>query len=499
MRRVDKSPVIVFIFRRDLRTDDNLAYDAALKAADQERATMLPIFIFNNQQTSPDKNDYYSPFAMKFMVESLMEIEGLIAFADLEDIEVLRKIHSTSKVLEVHFNADLSPFALQRDKSIADWCHELEIKCLMNYDDYHLINPLSMEKPYQKFTPFFNRYIDSVIARAKDTEKGGTRRITKKMKTIMKNKTLDKHIVKPAAYFDTRRNHNLQLHSGKIIGGRSYALKILADIDRGKYGNYNISRDEIHNENGTTHLSAYLKFGCISVREVFDKVLEKHGKSHELIRQLFWRAFYDEVMYHFPQVLQGQISSSLSSSKNESLKVKYDAIRWPNTAAYFTAWSTGRTGFPLVDAGIRQLITTGYMHNRLRMITASFLTKVLHVDWRWGEKFFAQHLIDYHPSANSGGWQWASGSGADSQPYIRTFSPWLQAKKFDKDCIYIKRYVEELRGADSKLIHSWHSASANDIQHSNDNKNHIRDYPLPIVNFANELKVTLQLYKVIFV
>ena len=179
------------------------------------------------------------------------------------------------------------------------------------------------------------------------------------------------------------------------------------------------------------------------------------------------------MAHHFPYVFERPFLEKL---------VK---LRWENKLDHFEAWCVGKTGFPMVDAGMRELNTTGYMHNRVRMITASFLVKDLHVDWRWGERYFAQHLIDYDPCVNNGNWQWAASTGCDAQPYFRIFNPWLQQLKFDRDCRYIYRWLPELRGFSPAIIHGW-------------NKKHfVCDYPAPIVDHARESKVAKDSYKIL--
>ncbi|PNH07009.1 Deoxyribodipyrimidine photo-lyase [Tetrabaena socialis] len=219
---------------------------------------------------------------------------------------------------------------------------------------------------------------------------------------------------------------------------RHTALGIVESISKGAFKDYEHTRDSLECE--TTHLSVYLKFGCVS------------------------------------------------NEKNASLNTNYDKIPWAPHDTFFMAWCSGRTGFPIVDAGIRQLLTTGYMHNRVRMISASFLIKVLRVDWRLGEKFFAQRLVDYHPSANSGGWQWASGGGADSQQYNRVFSPWLQAKKHDPNCVYIKTFIPELNKVPNADILTWNTAFPS--------HEHATGYPRPIVaDYHAEAKQSFAIYK----
>lgn len=192
---------------------------------------------------------------------------------------------------------------------------------------------------------------------------------------------------------------------------------------------------------GTTGLSAHHKFGTISIRESYWAVRSALGKSHTLVRELYWRDFFTHIGFHYPHVLSGCFHE------------RYDTLKWENDEVKFKAWCQGRTGFPIVDAGMRELNITGFMHNRMRMITASFLVKDLHIDWRWGEKYFAQRLVDYDPLVNNGNWQWAASTGCDAQPYFRIFNPWLQQAKYDPKCLYIKQWVKELAGCTPKRIH----------------------------------------------
>lgn len=212
--------------------------------------------------------------------------------------------------------------------------------------------------------------------------------------------------------------------------------------------NYSKTRDALAQQ-GTSQLSAHNKFGTLSVREVYFALAAAFGAQHDLIKQLYWRDFYYYLTAHKPEVLEGVPIPS---------KIRYSDIHWRNDEAEFERWCRGETGFPVVDAGIRQLNSTGFMHNRARMIVAMFLTKDLQVDWRWGEAHFARKLVDYDRAQNAGGWAWCAGTGTDGSPFLRIFNPWLQQKKFDPTCAYIKRWVPELEGVDAEDIHNWPEA-----------------------------------------
>ena len=187
----------------------------------------------------------------------------------------------------------------------------------------------------------------------------------------------------------------------------------------------------------TTKLSAYIKFGCVSIREVY----YNYHKNRSLLRELIWREFYANIMYYFPHVI------------GSNFKKKYDKIKWSNNKDWFDKWCKGQTGYALVDAGMNQLNTTGWMHNRVRMVVAMFLTKDLLIDWRWGEKYFATKLVDYDPASNNGGWQWSASTGTDAQPYFRIFNPEIQTKKYDKNYDYIKKWNPEYKSKTQIVNH----------------------------------------------
>ena len=283
-------------------------------------------------------------------------------------------------------------------------------------------------------------------------------RIDKNKETLVPNKITLEQAMKRF----TKINPDILVH-----GGRQEALKMLSKAVR-DIKNY----DAIHNDlnKKTTELSAAIKFGCLSIREVYKALHSKTG----LIRQLYWRDFYANILYEFPQVL------------GKSLKPKYDKIKWHHNSSWFNAWCKGETGYPIVDAGMRQMNHSGYMHNRSRLIVASFLVKTLLIDWREGEKYFAQTLTDYSPENNNGNYQWIASCGADSQPYFRIFNPWRQGENFDKDCEYIKKWVPELATLDSKIIHNWETEWVNhkDIK-----------YPKPICNYSQQKEKALKIYK----
>ena len=223
-----------------------------------------------------------------------------------------------------------------------------------------------------------------------------------------------------------------------FLPGRQGALQVLANL--APLETYETDRN-FPALPGTSHLSAHLKFGTCSVREAYQEIAENLGDQHPLLRQLYWRDFLTHVAQHRPRVF------------GHAFRELYDGIVWDQAGEKFQCWCEGKTGFPIIDAGMRELVNTGYMHNRVRMVVASFLVKNLHVDWRLGEAFFARYLTDYDACVNNGSWQWAASTGADAQPYFRVFNPWRQQLKFDVDGVYIKRWVPELAAWPAKAIH----------------------------------------------
>jgi deoxyribodipyrimidine photo-lyase len=358
----------------------------------------------------------------------------------------------------VAFNLDITPYSRIRDDKIVKMCQKMEV--FVTYDfDYYLHPPGTIKTgsglPYQKFTPFYN-----TASKIKVQPPASKRHLPLKNKEAhVPNKiTLDLAMKK----FVGKENPDILVH-----GGRQEALKLLARASK-NIKNYEAIHNDLNTK--TSELSASIKFGCVSIREVYKTLHSKTG----LIRQLYWRDFYSNILYEFPRVL------------GHSLKPKYDKIKWHHNERWFKAWCDGQTGFAIVDAGMRQMNTTGYMHNRARLIVASFLVKTLLIDWREGEKYFAQTLTDYSPENNNGNWQWVASSGADSQPFFRIFNPQRQGEEWDPKCEYIKKWVPELSSLEPKIIHNWSIEYVNykDIK-----------YPKPICDYSEQREKVLKMYK----
>lgn len=449
----------VFIFRRDLRIHDNIGFLNAI----QECNVLYPIFIFTPEQI--DKNKYKSDHAIQFMMESLDELKK-----DLKDIglslsffrgiqeDVVKNIIKSHDIDAVYFNTDYTPYAKSRDNKLKKICKKYDTSCKVFYD-YYLFSPYNIltndEKAYTKFTPYYNRalsYVDDI---------NEPKYITSKQVKHIESKTIGTYTLMYT------KNKNLNVN-----GGRKKALKILKKLSSFKH--YEKNRDNL--DTPTTYLSAYLKFGCVSIRETFFHMKKTLGLKHSLIRQLFWREFYACILFHNPRVL------------GKSLKPKYDKIKWSKNKQNLHAWKKGETGFPLIDAGMRQLNATGFMHNRSRLLTASFLVKTLLIDWREGEKYFATQLVDYDPASNNGNWQWIAGTGADSQPYFRIFNPWKHT--YDPEANYIKKWIPELKDVTAKDIYTW-----NECYQKYPNVS----YNKPVVDYKTQRIKALIMYKKVMV
>ena len=447
----------LLIFRRDLRLHDNNALCQALETCER----VLPCFIFDPRQYK--KHEYFSEFAFKFLLQSLSDLslqleerKGRLFFFEGEPTKVINRLHAEEKIDAVFINRDYTPFAKSRDTAIKSRAEALGITLHILADSL-LNEPEEACKedgsPYTVFTPYFKK---NSLKNIKTPKSLGFDNFQKTL-SFSDNKDLFEKLKKEYSFLEI------------CPAGRKAGVSILNNIK--SYQEYQNLKD-FPAKNSTTRLSAHNKFGTLSIREVYHTFLKTFGIEHPLIRQLYWRDFFTHIGYHFPHVFKKAFNS------------KYQDIVWENDLDKFTAWREGRTGFPLVDAGIRELNNTGFMHNRVRMISASFLCKDLHIDWRYGEKYFATKLIDYDACVNNGSWQWAASTGCDAQPYFRIFNPWLQQKKFDPYCLYIKKWLPELREIPEKSIHSLEFSAKS-----------INGYPKPIINHAEESEKAKQMFE----
>ncbi len=454
MKRFKKA---LFIFHRDMRIVDNSGLNKAL-AESQE---VLPVFIFDPAQVE-ESNKYRSLSALQFMLESLDDLvdqlvkkKGKLFFFYGPTHEIVERLVKEEAIDAVFSNRDYTPFARKRDTAL----EKTVIKkgaAWFSVDDALLCNPdmifTGKGTPYTIYSAFLKKAVQTKVEEPVACVKGSF---------------FTGHIPHETTFGAVKKKMRVPDLSLFEVGGRTVAKKILTHMSAFK--NYTEIRD--YPSHNTTGLSAHLKFGTVSVREVFYAVKQEKA-DQQLLRQLYWRDFFTYLAYHFPSVF------------GKAFVKKYQTIPWENNKAWFARWCEGTTGFPLVDAGMRQLNQTGYMHNRVRMVVASFLTKDMHINWQKGERYFAQQLVDYDPCVNNGNWQWAASTGADAQPYFRIFNPWLQQKKFDPECEYIKQWLPELKHLTAKEIHTWYKA----LQPKN-------GYPLSILDHSIESKKALTMFK----
>jgi len=449
----------VFIFHRDLRLEDNTALIECIKTY----ANIIPVFIFPPEQIDPKINKYFSNAAVQFMTESLIDLDkqikkhgGQLYIFKGSYTNILDKIHKHIRFDAIYSNRDYSRYAIKRDKIIKNWTDKKNI-IYKDFEDYDLIT-MEESKIYKVLSPYYKQFEKNILKVRKP--------ISFSVATFLKIKYQEN------IYFSNlyKRNENIHVH-----GGREEALKILHRITNKDFKDYQKLRDYPAIE-GTTRASAYLKFGCISIREMYWALYNVGG--HALIRELVFRSFYYRI-YASDQELQN------GKAFHDSVDKK---IPWSNNKKYYDAWERGKTGFPLCDAGMRQLIGENWVHNRVRMLVANVATKYLLLDWRECLRHFYKNLVDADIFSNTAGWQWGAGIGVDSAPYFRApFNPFIQSSKFDKNCIYIKKWIPELANVAPRDIHNWGQKSVRD-------KYPDCAYPPPIVDQKEASQKAIQLF-----
>ncbi len=442
----------LFIFRRDLRLTDNSALIAALNSADQ----VYTVFHFDDVLIKPQRQ-----FANRWLYNCLNDLQtqlshrkGELFFLQGNMLKAVREFIDVIGIEAVYTNRDYTPYARKRDAALQTLCEETLQIDFHSFADQLLLEPEEGLKkngtPYTVFTPFFKQNKTRHVAMPQSCPERGFARVlhTCGLESAWMPDILERSAT---AYPDPIR------HSTE---------NLLADIAR--FHNYDEERD-FPAANGTTRLSVRLKFGSCSIREAYHAISGQLGKHHGLIRQLYWRDFFTHIYFHFPD------------SRKKPFRKKYLKLVWCEDRQKFQRWCEGRTGFPIVDAGIRELASTGYMHNRVRMIVASFLVKDLQINWRWGEQFFADNLCDYDAALNNGNWQWVASTGCDAQPWFRVFNPWIQQKKFDPECEYIKKWLPELANVPVSAIHGAGETL-------------LEGYHPPMVDHKQAVSITKQLY-----
>jgi deoxyribodipyrimidine photo-lyase len=429
-----KEEIVVFWFRRDLRLDDNVGLFNALNAG----KPVLPLFIFDTDilDQLEDPEDRRVNFIHQQVTRIHQELVGIgssLLAKHGRPLHVFQELFEQYQVSSVFTNHDYEGYSIERDESVKTYLLQ-QGAGFTSFKDHVIFEKKEVVKddglPYTVFTPY-----------------------SKKWKAQLKETNYRPWVteIRKEKFYQTKPFiiPSLEEIGFKSSGSVFHPPTIEEEILK-KYAK---DRDT-PSLNGTSRLGVHLRFGTISIRSLVNHSL---NLSETFLDELIWREFYQSILANFPQV-----------GKGLAFKPAYDKIQWRNNENEFEAWCNGVTGFPIVDAGMRELNATGFMHNRVRMVVASFLAKHLLIDWRWGESYFASRLMDYEFASNNGGWQWAAGSGCDAAPYFRIFNPYLQAKKFDPEGIYIRKWVPE--------IDSF-------------------DYPSPIVNHEFARKRCLEAYK----
>ncbi|MDB4920827.1 deoxyribodipyrimidine photo-lyase [Mucilaginibacter sp.] len=402
------SEVLAFWFRRDLRLDDNAGLYHALKSG----SPVLPVFIFDKEilDKLEDKDDARVTFIYQTAEALNKELQqhgsSLLIVYDKPE-HAWNKLIKEHNITAVYTNHDYEPNAKVRDEAIAAYLKKHEIP-FNTYKDQVIFERDEVikddGKPYTVYTPYMRKWYQ---------------KLTPLHLKAYPNKKYFKNFCQTKAFNIPSLNQMGFEKSNRKFPTIHYKKLIL---------DYAEKRD-FPAIKGTTHIGLHLRFGTVSIRELIRTA--NAFKEKTWLNELVWREFYMMILHHFPK------------TADHAFRPEYDRIKWVNDEKQFEAWCNGQTGFPLVDAGMRELNTTGYMHNRVRMVTASFLSKDLLIDWRWGERYFARKLLDYEMASNVGGWQWSAGSGTDAAPYFRIFNPDSQLKKFDPELEYIKKWVPE--------------------------------------------------------
>jgi deoxyribodipyrimidine photo-lyase len=450
----------LFIFRRDLRIVDNNGLNFLSTLCNN----IYTIFIFTPEQVGSG-NKYKSDNSVQFMIESLQDLASEIGreggkfhtfYGDNE--KVIADCIKAWDINVVAFNLDITPYSRIRDDKIVKMCQRMKV--FVTYTrDYYLCEPGEVlngsGQPYVKFTPYYNQ------ARQIKVEKPAPRRKLhfKSSEAHIPNKiTLDLAMKK----FVGKENPDILVH-----GGRTEALKVLKTAIKTQ-SHYANTHNDLYKP--TSHLSSYINFGNISIRQVYYEF--RHNT--EFIRQLYWGSFYANVLYNHPQII------------HQSLKPKYDNIKWNHNESWFNKWCEAKTNFPIIDACMTELNTTGYLHGRGRLIVSSFLVKTMLINYKKGEKYFANKLTDYNITNNLNNWMWVTGNGASSQEYFKIFNIWTQGLEHDPDATYIKKWLPQLKDVPAKHIHTWFKEWEN-----------YKDtgYGKPILDYEEQREKALTMYK----
>ena len=459
-------------FRRDLRLHDHAALYHALK----DSAAVHCVFVFDTDilDKLEDKQDRRVEFiwhSLRELNERLQQQGSILHVLHGKPQQLIPQLARELGVQTVFCNRDYEPDAVVRDAAVEQALGDIEFRQFKDQVIFEQAEILTGSgKPYGVFTPYKNAWLkklDDFYLRSYPVEKYLA--------------SLAQCDATPLPALESFGFKAGALNMQTMPPGESVAEELFDDF-LPRIGLYREARD-FPAVKGVSYLSAHLRFGTISIRRLAAAAHRIGGAGAETwLSELIWREFYQMLLHHHPHLAQGR-----------AYKPQFDAIAFPNDAEKFAAWCEARTGYPLIDAAMRQINQTGYMHNRLRMVTASFLVKDLHIDWRWGERYFARHLLDFDLASNNGGWQWAASTGCDAQPWFRIFNPVTQSEKFDAQGKFIRHYLPELTSCPDKWIHAPWLMPQDEQRRCSVVIG--RDYPAPIVDHALARIKTLALYK----
>ena len=461
----------VFIFRRDHRLDDNTGLLYAL----ENSRIVYPCFIFDPRQIHKENNKFFGDHCVQFMCESLADLNtqlkakgSQLNYLYGEYPDIIDEILEVTKADLLCVNGDFTTFSKTRDRQIYDSCIKKKVE-FKSFEDITLITKEQAMHDrqngefWQKYTRFYNSVKHFEIPQPRQCS---YENFNPEPFELSRNK-----VIQDGGLQYYKQNDQLELKGGRTVG-----LEMLTGFKRLK--DYKDIRDinTSSTKKGASKMSAYNKFGCVSIREVYwTTKIKCKGQSEDFVKQLFWRDFFYFIGEFFPEIWKGA-----------PLQPIYSKLEWWNDEELYTRWKEGRIGFPIVDAAMRHMNATGFMTNRNRLIVSNYLIKDLHLNWQWGELYFAEKLVDYDPCQNNGGWQWSAGCGVDTQNYFRIFNPKIQSAKFDIDGIYIKKWIPELYDVPAGDLHNWEISHKKWVDKV--------DYPAPAVFHDVEKDRSVQMY-----
>lgn len=462
-----ESPSVIHWFRRDLRIADNLSLAGAVSSG----LPVVPVYFLSEWKESHSwtgpKRQHFLCGCLDSLSKNIEAIGGRLIIRHGDAVSGLKALIRETGAVAVHFNTDPDPFGKATEAKVRALCTELGISC-HSYADCALHGPDEVltqgGQPYRVYTPYSRNWLAlpkaSPVAKPKPFA----------TPSIIRSKPLP-----------TLKHWGWTEPDGSTVepGERASRDRLKRSL-AGKIQQYAAKRD-LPAADGTSRISQDLRFGLISIRTVFAEAMKARAAADPagragidtFIKELAWREFYFAILHHYPNVL------------DEEFNAEWRGLPWDEPGPAFDAWKEGKTGFPIVDAGMRELLATGFMHNRVRMITAMFLTKDLHIDWKLGESHFMQHLVDGEIASNNGGWQWSAGTGADAAPYFRIQNPWSQTARYDATGVYIKRWIPELANVDPVKF----------LEPPKDGRPLAAGYPLPCVDHKTERERTLAIFK----